>query len=244
MHGRSKRVLSLTLCLFVLAACATTSPVIVVPTTGVAQGTTMAPATSPTVGATAAGVTAAASRPTPSLVPTATVGSSPTTQSTTVATATAHAPANATSAPAFYEQRDTPQHLLQSYYNAINRKEYRRAYGYWERPGTSATSVPPAYPQFVRGYADTSSVALTVGTPDMQGAAGSTYADVPVVLVATHTDGTVHTFYGCYMARRLNAGVSPSDPLATLWHLYNRATINVAPPGAAPAALLNQKCQP
>jgi hypothetical protein len=78
----------------------------------------------------------------------------------------------------------------------------------------------------------------------MQGAAGSTYADVPVVLVARHTDGTLHTFYGCYVARRLNAGISPSDSLATLWRLYNRATIKVAPRGTSPAALLQQKCQP
>jgi hypothetical protein len=47
-----------------------------------------------------------------------------------------------------YAERSTPVDLLASFYNAINRREYQRAYGYWETP-------PSLYDQFVQGYADT-----------------------------------------------------------------------------------------
>jgi hypothetical protein len=44
-----------------------------------------------------------------------------------------------------------------SYYNAINRHEYARAYGYWETPG-APNGVTPVFADFVRGYANTASV--------------------------------------------------------------------------------------
>jgi hypothetical protein len=77
-----------------------------------------------------------------------------------------------------YANRDTPIDLLASFYNAINRQEYERAYGYWENP-------PDSYADFVRGYQDTVSVQLIVQPPAwLEGAAGSSYANVPTALVA------------------------------------------------------------
>jgi hypothetical protein len=49
-----------------------------------------------------------------------------------------------------YTSQDSPAEVLASFYNAVNRQEYQRAYGYWEsppRPTTSlcrATLTPPA----------------------------------------------------------------------------------------------------
>ena len=58
-------------------------------------------------------------------------------------------------AEAAYDNPNSPVDLLASYYNAIDRQEYQRAYGYWEMP-------PSSYDQFAQGYADTASVELIV----------------------------------------------------------------------------------
>ena len=57
------------------------------------------------------------------------------------------APAPTPSIPS-YASQDSPAEVLASFYNAINRQEYQRAYSYWETP-------PSSYPEFAQGYADT-----------------------------------------------------------------------------------------
>src|SRR6185437_14929751 len=52
--------------------------------------------------------------------------------------------------------------VIRSYYNAINRQEYARAYDYWES-GATASQLQP-FDQFRQGYAQTASVDLTTGT--------------------------------------------------------------------------------
>ena len=146
-------------------------------------------------------------------------------------------PVSGQTAP-FFENVNDPVGLLQSYYNAINRREYERAYSYWESPGTSANSTPPAYRQFVQGYASTASVALTTGMTSGQGAAGSTFVDIPVVLVATNTNRTRQTFYGCYTVRRAN----PALAAGSTWHIYT-ARIKNAPANAGVNSLLGQACK-
>ena len=146
--------------------------------------------------------------------------------------------ARAPSRVRFYENRTDPVGLLRSYYNAVNRREYRRAYGYWENP---TSSLRQSYAQFARGYADTSYVALYTGRAFAEGAAGSTYVSVPTVLVATHTDRSVHRFYGCYVMRRVNPGISTS-PAARFWHIYS-GHMRVAPAGTSIATLLARGCR-
>lgn len=132
--------------------------------------------------------------------------------------------------PAYDNQR-SPVELLASYYDAIEHQEYRRAYGYWETP-------PSDYDDFVRGYADTASAQLIVEPPTrIEGAAGSLYAAIPTVLVATHHDGSAHTFAGCYFVRGSNVDSQDRD-----WRLY-RATIGPAAPGAI-SAQLGRACAP
>jgi hypothetical protein len=132
-------------------------------------------------------------------------------------------------------EHDAPDALLQAYYDAINAKDYARAYGYWENPPTAS------FDEFVQGYGDTSSVALTLGPIVSEGAAGSRYARLPTVLVATHADGREETFAGCYVARQTNADVDPS-PRGGKWFLYS-ATINLSPSDQATDQLLAQGCQ-
>lgn len=122
----------------------------------------------------------------------------------------------------FYEDRAAPENVLKSYYNAINRKEYDRAYSYFEGAPNPAPSLAPPFNQFVAGYADTLSVTLEININSIQvgAAAGSIYATIPVVLTASHKDGTRREFAGNYVVRRTNTGISP-DPNATLWRIYS-----------------------
>lgn len=134
-----------------------------------------------------------------------------------------------------YNDRKDPVRLLASYFNAVNRQEYQRAWEYWENPPS------PSYEDFVQGYADTASVLLAVRPPTLiEGAAGSQYAAVPSLLIATHTDASVHAFVGCYVAWRANPGLSSASAEAG-WSL-DRASVSAIPGHAADATLLEQAC--
>jgi heat shock protein HslJ len=130
-----------------------------------------------------------------------------------------------------FDRRDSPVNLLASYYDAINRQEYQRAYGYWE-------TAPNPYDEFARGFADTASVQVIVQPPTRYGAAaGSLYVSIPTVLIAQHTDGTQFTYAGCFVARTSNQ-ISPD-----MWSLYSADVAQVANNAAIPA-LLTQACPP
>lgn len=127
--------------------------------------------------------------------------------------ALAQAPVPQAQAIAF-DNVNSPVELLTSYYNAIGRQEYRRAYRYWRNP-------PQPYNSFANGFSDTSSVQLIVQPPtEIGAAAGSLYAAVPTVLVAKHTDGSTHTYAGCITTRKSNLQ-PPDDPQAGGWSLYS-----------------------
>jgi hypothetical protein len=130
-----------------------------------------------------------------------------------------------------YDDRADPVHLLASYFNAVNRKEYQRAWEYWRNPPN------PSYEDFVQGYADTASVLLVVRPPTwIEGAAGNQYAAVPSLLIATHTDASVHAFVGCYVAWRASPGLGDEG-----WSL-ERASVRAIPGSAVDIALLEQAC--
>jgi len=136
-------------------------------------------------------------------------------------------PAPTPSTPS-YASQDSPTDLLASFYNAINRQEYQRAYGYWESP-------PSGYDQFVQGYADTASVQLIVQLPAfIDVGAGNAYANIPTVLIATKRDGSQQTFAGCYTTHKVN--IQPD-----VWHLA-RARIALAAAGLAIPSVLAQAC--
>ena len=133
-----------------------------------------------------------------------------------------------TPAQVSYADQNTPVDLLASFYNAINRQEYQRAYGYWE-------TLPSPYTQFVQGYADTASVQLIVQLPAfIDAGAGNAYANIPTVLIATTRDGSEQTFAGCYTTHKVN--IQPD-----VWHLA-RATIALAAAGLAIPSALAQVC--
>lgn len=108
----------------------------------------------------------------------------------------------------YLDDRSSPQALVKSLYNAINRKEYARAYGYFSNPPA------PTLDEYARGYADTEGVTLVIGTPGVEGAAGSTFYSLPVAISATGANEQV--FAGCYTLRLANPQIQgdPYKPLS------------------------------
>ena len=122
-----------------------------------------------------------------------------------------------------YASQDSPAELLASFYNAINRQEYQRAYGYWETP-------PSPYDQFAQGYADTASVQLIVQPPTfIDAGAGNLHAAIPTVLVATKRDGSQQRFGGCYTTHKVN--IQPD-----VWHLSQAQIAPLDASASIPAA--------
>lgn len=114
-----------------------------------------------------------------------------------------------------YENLTSPVDVLASYYNAINRQEYQRAYSYWENP-------PEPYSDFASGFADTLSVQVIVQPPTRIGAAaGSRYVEIPTVLIAEHQNGEESTYAGCFVTRRSNLQPPDVPEEDLLWQLYN-----------------------
>ena len=129
------------------------------------------------------------------------------------------------------DSRETAFNVLASYYDAINRKEYERAYGYWRNPQQSFDS-------FVSGFAETASVSVAVQTPYFGGAAaGNRFAAMPVVLMAVHDDGSRHNFAGCVVAWSPSEGVV--EPEQVEWAL-DRFTI--AESTSTDAAVIDGLC--
>jgi hypothetical protein len=107
--------------------------------------------------------------------------------------------------------------LIRRYYAAINAREYRRAYELW---GDGGKESGQTFEEFRAGFAETASVAVEVGEPGrIEGAAGSRYVEVPVVIRANTTTGETQRFSGSYTLRR--AVVEGASPLEMRWHIYS-----------------------
>ena len=131
---------------------------------------------------------------------------------------------DATKAPADVVDSTT---ALESYYKALNAQQYAKAFTYWSNEGEANGS---SFSDFANGYTKTKSIAAHLGSPVLGGAAGSTYATVPSVIVSTMTDGSQQTFCGNYTMRQIN--VQPFQLLG--WHIDSAAITQVS--GPAPDA--------
>ncbi len=107
-----------------------------------------------------------------------------------------------------------PRRLVQSYYLEINRRHFARAYTFWEDLGKASKQT---FARFEQGFATTEHDAVKVGKPRVQGAAGSFYANVPVVIVATNNNQTKQTFCGSYILRK--SDVPPFGKFG--WRIYS-----------------------
>lgn len=111
--------------------------------------------------------------------------------------------------PPYIDDRSEAAALVRSLYNAINRKEYARAWSYFGESKPAST-----YEDFAEGYARTEAVEVVIGPVTTEGAAGSIYSRIPVAILATAGDGG-RLFAGCYTTRLANPRLQapPFQPL-------------------------------
>src|SRR5262245_33399868 len=94
--------------------------------------------------------------------------------------------------------KEDPIATLASYYDAINAGDYQRAYSLWQSP-------PSSFEQFAKGFADTARVRILVDpSARVEGAAGSMFAEISTIVVASTRAGNERVFAGCYVMRRSN----------------------------------------
>ena len=137
-------------------------------------------------------------------------------------------PAFAQDQPDYLDDRSTAEAVVRSYYNAIDRKEYARAYSYF------GGAAAPEFESWAAGYQDTASVAVSFGEMAQEGAAGSSYFTLPVVLDVSRTDGTSAKFAGCYTLRLVQPANQVEPPFEGI-HIED-AKLHVAKgAGFAPA---------
>ncbi len=107
--------------------------------------------------------------------------------------------------PAYRDDRSTPEAVVESLYNAIERQEYLRAWSYFREEATRP------FETFAAGYADTRHVRLKLGTAASEGAAGSTYYRLSAVIEAETASGT-RVYAGCYELRLVQPAAQGQPP--------------------------------
>jgi len=120
-------------------------------------------------------------------------------------------PVPAVAAQAYLDDRSTPEAVISSFYDAISRQEYSRAWSYY----ADGQGVP-AFDAFVKGYSNTASVKVAFGPDSGEGAAGSTFWTLPVSLDAIDTAGKHSYFAGCYTLRLANPQIQAEPPFEPL----------------------------
>jgi len=106
----------------------------------------------------------------------------------------------------YVDDRSSASAIVRSLYNAVNRKEYARAWSYYgdQKPAKSLQD-------FAKGYKDTASIKLAFGRAESEGAAGSIFYTLPVAIEALAADGSSKVFGGCYTARLANPQIQDAN---------------------------------
>ena len=126
-----------------------------------------------------------------------------------------------------------PVSALNDYYRSINTGQLRRALSYWETPSQTLE-------QFTRGFADTMRVRLLVEpSPLIEGAAGSSYANIASIIISTQRDGAERVFAGCYVMRKSNVR-DEENPEQKGWRIYKA---NLALVSRNFGTVLTQRCK-
>ncbi len=114
------------------------------------------------------------------------------------------------------EDRLNPVGLIQAYYDAIAAGDYARAYGYWPNGAPGQT-----LDEFAAGFEGTSDIGVVVALNFRMGAAaGSVYAETPLLLTAV--EGGETTWYvGCIVTRKSNVPVGDATEPDPNWNMYS-----------------------
>lgn len=110
----------------------------------------------------------------------------------------------------YYDDRSTAAAVIESFYNAISRSEYLRAWSYFAHADSADQQAD--FEAFAAGYQDTESVQLVVGPEITEGAAGTIYYTIAAAIEATRTDGSTESFAGCYTLRLSQPAIQAAPP--------------------------------
>ncbi len=143
---------------------------------------------------------------------------------------------NDISANRYVDNRSGPVEVLQSLFNAINRREYVRAYSYWQsgEPGL------PGLAEFTQGYSNTQAVTATFGLVTPDAGAGQIYYTVPATVWAKQVDGTRQAFVGCYVLHLSSPDIQAAPPFQPL--AIKSANVKQVANDADTGPLMNQMC--
>jgi hypothetical protein len=106
----------------------------------------------------------------------------------------------------YIDDRSSASTLIQSFYNAVNRKEFARAWAYF-----GETKPAADLDAFAEGFKDTAQVRVITGNVASEGAAGSTIYHLPVAIAAFDANGGEKVFGGCYTLRLANPSIQASS---------------------------------
>lgn len=111
---------------------------------------------------------------------------------------------------------------LRRYYQAIDSGDYRSAYAlWWSGAQDNQNASGKTLQQFKAGFAHTQSSRADIGKPGrIEGAAGSRYIKIPVIVRAILEDGRRQRFTGHYTLRRIG-DVDGASRAAQQWHIYS-----------------------
>jgi hypothetical protein len=108
--------------------------------------------------------------------------------------------------------------VVERYYSAINRRDYRTAYELWSERGEASGKT---FDEFRGGFANTRSVKIETdsGPAEIEGAAGSQYVTVQTTIKAMTKDGAEQNYRGSYVLRR--SMVDGATREQREWHIYS-----------------------
>lgn len=135
----------------------------------------------------------------------------------------------------YIDNRSGAVEVVSSLFNAINRKEYVRAYSYWQD-----SAAVGSYTDYPAGFSDTALIAATFGTVISDAGAGQFYYSVPVTQVVQTTTGTTQTFVGCYTLHLSNPGMQAVPPFEPLG--ITKGKFALVPTGVDSAPLMATVC--
>jgi hypothetical protein len=120
----------------------------------------------------------------------------------------------------FLDNRSGPIETVSSFLNALNLKQYVRAYYYYQNPST----YPGAFDPYAAGYSNTDVITATFGAVQSEGAAGSLYFKVPLAMKVLTTSSTIQTFVGCYTLRLAQPAVQAAPPFQPMGIISGKFT--------------------
>ena len=136
----------------------------------------------------------------------------------------------------YLDDRSNPLALIRSYFNAVNRKEYLRAYSYWNDPETNLGTLT----EFEIGYANTASVSLVFGALTGDAGAGQMYYSVPVRLKSITSSGVPVDYAACYVVHLSQPSFYGAPPITPM--NIERGMAQPVDAGLADAAVLAGAC--